>query len=286
MGAGPKRLGVVWPDTDEDLSRFEMAQADLLNRKLGSDRLVFDVACSKCRPGHSIDALYDVGDVEGIAAAAVSLAKRGADAVVWACTSGSFVGGLQWCLDQRAELRARTGLPVTSGTLALISSCLRLGYRSVDVLSPYPRDVSEIFLGCLGDAGLEVAGSRMLHSENALASADLRLMDECRAFADEGGLTGDVVMIPDTAVNSLWLIPGLEAVLGKPVLTVNQACLHEGAVLLDRTEVLTGREPFSRYRRESGEQVFPPPDFELSKYFNMLREKRSGQFTNDENVTN
>ena len=33
-------------------------------------------------------------------------------------------------------------------------------------------------------------------------------------------------------------------------------------------------------------QVFPPTDFELSKYFNMLGEKRSEKFTNDESVTN
>ena len=246
------RLGVIWPDTGEDRSLFEMARAGPLNRKLGSGALNFDVAYSKGPPGHSIDALYDVGDVENIATAGVSLAKRGAEAVVWACTSGSFAGGFQWCLDQRAELRARTGLPVTSGTLALVSSCLRLGYRSADVLSPYPEDVSEIFLACLGSAGLEVASVRMLHSENATASAGVPLVEECRAFAGGSGLAGDVVMIPDTAVNSLWLIPGLEAVLGKPVLTVNQACLYEGAILLDRTECLAGREPFRRYRGTTG----------------------------------
>ena len=249
------RLGVIWPDTGEDPSLFEMARADYLNRKLGSGALIFDVAYSKGPAGHSIDALYDVGDVESVAAAGVSLAGRGAEAVVWACTSGSFIGGYRWSRDQRDELRARTGLAATSGTLALIASCRRLGYRSVDVLSPYPEDVSEIFLACLGDAGLEVASVRILHSEDAAASAGLRLMDECRAFANEGNLAGDAVMIPDTAVNSLWLIPGLEAVLCKPVLTVNQACLHEGAVLLDRTEHLEGKEPFRRYRRTTGVDV-------------------------------
>ena len=256
MGTGSKRLGVIWPDTGEDLSWFEMAQADLLNRNLGSGALNFDVAYSKGPPGHSIDALYDVGDVESVAAAGVSLAGKGAEAVVWACTSGSFIGGFQWCLDQRDALRAQTGLPVTSGTLALISICFRLGYQSVNVLSPYPEDVSEIFLTCLRDAGLEVASTRMLHSEDAIASANLPLMDECRAFARGDDLTGDVVMIPDTAVNSLWLIPGLEAVLGKPVLTVNQACLYEGACLLDRPEALAGKEPFFRYRGKTGESMY------------------------------
>lgn len=256
MATVSKRLGLIWPDTGEHLSRFEMAQADFLDRTFRSDTLAFDVACSKGPPGHSIDALWHVGDAAHIAAAGVSLAGKGVEALVWACTSGSFIGGFQWCLDQRTGLRAQTGLPVTSGTLALVSSCVRLGYRSVDVLSPYPEDVSEIFLQCLRDAGLEVAGSRMLHSEGAAASAGFRLTEECRAFADAGDLDGDAVMIPDTAVNSLRLVPELEAVLGRPVLTANQACLHEGAILLERSEALVGKEPFRRYLGRTTERLF------------------------------
>ena len=207
------RLGVIWPDTGEDPSLFEMARAEPLNRKLGSGALNFDVAYSKGPPGHSIDALYDVGDVESVAAAGVSLAEKGAEAVVWACTSGSFIGGFQWSLDQRAELAREDGASGDERRAGVDIELPAAGYRTVDVLSPYPEDVSEIFLVYLEDAGLEVASSRILHSEGAIASANLRLMEECRVSVNGGDITGDVVMIPDTAVNSLWLIPGLEAVL-------------------------------------------------------------------------
>jgi len=247
MSANPcKRLGLIWPDTGEALSRFERAQAQHLNRAFGCDELAFDVECARAPPGHGVDALFKAGQVAGLVRAAVSLAQRGAQAVVWACTSGSFIGGWQWGLEQRAELRAQTGLPVTSATLALVSSCRQLGYRSLDVLSPYPRAVSEIFLACLREAGLRVAGSRVLDSDSATASAALRLADQCRAFARGGRLSGDAVIIPDTAVNSLSLIPELETALGKPVVTANQACLHQGAVLLGAAGALAGKEAFRR----------------------------------------
>lgn len=249
MSANPcKRLGLIWPDTGEDLTHFEMAQAASLNRTLGGDGLAFEVECSKAPPGHGVDALFTVGEVAGLVRAAVSLAQRGAQAVVWACTSGSFIGGWQWGLEQCAELRARTGVPVTSATLALVADCRQLGYCSVDVLSPYPEAVSEIFLACLRQAGLRVAGSRALDSDGATASAALRLADQCRAFARGGRLSGDAVIIPDTAVNSLSLIPELEAALGKPVVTANQACLQQGAVLLGAAGALAGKEAFRRYQ--------------------------------------
>jgi len=248
-----KRLGVIWPDTGEALSRFEMAQAQRLNRAFGCAELAFDVECSKAPPGHGVDALFKVGQVAGLVQSAVSLVQRGAQAVVWACTSGSFIGGWQWGLEQLAELRARTGLPVTSATLALVAGCRQLGYQSLDVLSPYPRAVSDIFLACLREAGLRVAGSRALDSHSATASAALRLADQCRAFARSGRLSGDAVIIPDTAVNSLQIIPELEAALGKPVVTANQACLYQGAVLLGAASALAGNEAFRRYQGAAGD---------------------------------
>lgn len=41
MATVSKRLGLIRPDTGEDRSRFEMAQADLLDRTFGSDTLGF-----------------------------------------------------------------------------------------------------------------------------------------------------------------------------------------------------------------------------------------------------
>lgn len=240
-------IGFIWPDTGDDLHLFEMANSRSLATATNCPALRLSVDHSTGPMGHGIDALVEVGETENIAIAGQRLSDAGAQAIVWACTSGSFIGGFDWSLQQRRSLRDSIGKPVTSGTLALISACLRLGFETVDVLSPYPNDVSDILRNCLNDAGLRVASMRMLHSPGATASANLALSDECRRFCISGRLSGDAVLIPDTAVNSLQLIPELETALGKPVLTVNQACVFEGAALIGKSALLINLPAFQRF---------------------------------------
>lgn len=240
-------IGFVWPDTGDAPDLFEMADSMLLTNAVGCPELKFTVDYSHGPEGHGIDALNAMGDTEGIAAAGRRLADAGAQSVVWACTSGSFIGGLERSLGQRRELQDRIGLPVATGMLALISSCRRLGFESVDVLSPYPRDVSDILRQVLESAGLSVASMRALNSPGATASAKLPLAEECRRFRASGNLAGDGVVIPDTAVNSLELIPELEIALDRPVLTVNQACAFEGAEMIGRSAALKGLPAFRRF---------------------------------------
>lgn len=240
-------IGFVWPDTGDALELFEMASSESLAKAARCPDLKFSVDYSHGPGGHGIEALNAVGETDGIADAGMRLADAGAQAVVWACTSGSFIGGLEWSFKQRRELCDRTGLPVITGTLALISSCMRLGFSSVDVLSPYPDDVSGILRRCFEDAGLKLPTLRALHSSGGTASAKLPLLEECRRFRVSGSMGGDAVVIPDTAVNSLDLIPGLETALGRPVLTANQACVFEGAALTGGASALTGLPAFRRF---------------------------------------
>ena len=124
---------------------------------------------------------------------------------------------------------------------------MRLGFESVGVLSPYPRDVSDILGQVLESAGLTVMPMRMLNSPGATASAKLPLAEECRRFRAFGNLARDGVLVPDTAVNSLELIPELEAALGRSVLTVNQACVFEGAEMIGGSGALTELSAFRRF---------------------------------------
>ncbi len=104
-------------------------------------------------------------------------------------------------------------------------------------------------------AGLEVASIRTLHSPGASASANISLVEECRAFAIKCGLQGDTVLIPDTAVNSLSMMPALETAVGKSVLTVNQVCLFEGAALVGKAAYLTEYSAFTRFKGCSEEKI-------------------------------
>lgn len=240
-------VGFVWPDTGDALEQFEMASSKALTKAAACPDLKFSVDYSQGPEGHGIEALNVVGETDRIAEASRRLVDAGAQAIVWACTSGSFIGGLEWCFKQRSELRDRVGVPVTSGTLALISCIRRLGFEAVDVLSPYPDDVSDILRRCIEDSGLTVKSTEAFHSSGATASAKLPILEECRLLRAFGALAGDAVLIPDTAVNSLELILEFEFALGRPVLTVNQACVFEGAALIGKSAALTKLPAFHRF---------------------------------------
>ena len=218
------RLGIIWPDTGEAHHLFEMASAQRLRAAIRDHRLEVGLGYSSGPGGHSVAALQQVGEIESIARAGTRLIADGADALVWACTSGSFIGGLKWSRDQHRALQDRLERPVTTGTQALIASAERLKLGKIDLLSPYPEDVSAILRSVMQDAGFDIGALHPLHSPGATASAALPLVEECARLADA---RGEAVVIPDTAANTLEIIDLLEEAAGKPVLTVNQACVIE-----------------------------------------------------------
>ncbi|MDE0113464.1 MAG: hypothetical protein OXI87_04405 [Albidovulum sp.] len=231
-----KRLGIVWPDTGEALEQFEMASPSRLN-SFASGNLEFAFGYSRVPPGHDVEVLERVAEAGGTADAGRKLAYAGADAVVWACTSGSFIGGLAKAKTQLRDLQGRIGVPVTTAALALMSAADRLGLQKIDILSPYPMDVSGIFRDFMEDAGFEVVSLLPLGSPCASASASLDLIEECRPLAS---MPGEAIIIPDTATNTLGNVAELETAAGKPVLTVNQACLFEGALLAGARDAVAG----------------------------------------------
>jgi maleate cis-trans isomerase len=66
------------------------------------------------------------------------LAARGCDAVIWACTSGSFIGGLGWAKSQQRSLEEAAGVKSTSTTLAFLAALEHRGNCKVHVLGAYP----------------------------------------------------------------------------------------------------------------------------------------------------
>lgn len=246
-------LGVIWPDTGEPSELFEMASTHRLRTLIDMRALSLDVACSSGPEWHSVEALKEIGGIDSIATAGTKLVESGADAIVWACTSGSFIGGLDWSRAQCRQLRERIDKPMTTGTLALISSALRLGFEKIDILSPYPKDVSAIFRTVMEDAGFRIGMLHPLHSTGATASAALPLVEECRKLADT---PGDAVVVPDTAANTLEIIGALEEAAGKPVLTVNQVCLFEGALLAGGdTDHMVKLPAFRRFEGRTKERI-------------------------------
>lgn len=177
---------------------------------------------------HAVAELRDLGSPERLAAGARLLRKHGPDAVVWACTSGSFVFGWDGARQQVEQLGATAGIPASSTSFAFLHAARRLGITRVAVAASYPEDVAGYFVNFLAAGGITVVhmGSRGIRT--AAEVGQLPAEDVLRLAADNDDPEADALLIPDTAMRTVELIDAIEESIGKPVLTANQVTIWEG----------------------------------------------------------
>src|SRR4051812_27192563 len=99
----------------------------LLEKVLGPSVALPVVHTSVGEDAHRVDALLDLGSAGRLADGAEALRGLAVDAVVWACTSGSFVFGWDGARQQADELGRRLGVPGSSTSLAFVSAARALG---------------------------------------------------------------------------------------------------------------------------------------------------------------
>ncbi|MFC8987072.1 decarboxylase [Streptomyces sp. NPDC056956] len=221
-------LGFLYPghSAEDDYPRIEQL--------LGSDVRVDLVHTDIGEDAHRVDALREMGSPERLAAGVEQLRLTGADAVVWACTSGSFVHGWDGAQQQVRSLAMAAGMPASSTSFAFVHAVREMGASRVAVGATYPDDVAALFSGFLRTGGIEVTGVR---SSGIITAAEVGTWGEADLFALARAADhpdAELLLLPDTALHTAAHIPDLEKDLGKPVLTANQVTVWEGLRLADR----------------------------------------------------
>ncbi|MEV5804961.1 maleate cis-trans isomerase family protein [Streptomyces parvulus] len=221
-------LGFLYPghSGEDDYPRIEQL--------LGSDIRVDLVHTDIGEDAHRVDALLEMGSPGRLAAGVEELRLAGADAVVWACTSGSFVHGWKGAQEQVRGLAQTAGLPASSTSFAFVHAVREVGARRVAIGATYPQDVAQLFADFLGAAGIEVTG---VVGSGIITAAEVGTWTEAEVLALARAADrpeAEAVLLPDTALHTAAHIPALEKELGKPVLTANQVTIWEGLRLADR----------------------------------------------------
>ncbi len=156
-------------------------------------------------------------DPAPVVAAAELLADARVDSICWNGTSGAWLG-----LDVDRALRdavtARTGIPATTATLALVEALRRLGARRYGLVTPYLGEVQAAIVARWAEIGLECAAERHLEDPGNFSFAEhgeevVRRMARAVAAAKP-----DAVAIHCTNFRGAGVAPELEAELGLPVL--------------------------------------------------------------------
>ncbi|MFD7473432.1 aspartate/glutamate racemase family protein [Streptomyces sp. NPDC059837] len=221
-------LGFLYPghSAEDDYPRIEQL--------LGSDVRLQLVHTDIGEDAHRVDALREMGSPARLAAGVEELRLSGAEAVVWACTSGSFVYGWEGAHEQVRALARAAGLPASSTSFAFAHAVREIGARRVAIAATYPQDVADLFAAFLREAGVEVVSTR---ASGIVTAAEVGTWGEAEilAVARAGDRPdADVILLPDTALHTAAHLPALEKALSKPVLTANQVTVWEALRLAGR----------------------------------------------------
>lgn len=177
---------------------------------------------------HAVAELRDLGRPDRLAAAAAQLAKYQPQAVMWACTSASFVYGFHGAAQQADQLAAEAGVPAASTSQAFVAGLRQLGIRQVAVVASYPEDVATLFVDYLAAAGIEVTSmsSAGIHTAAEVGVLTPEQVQDLAVSHDDPA--AGALLIPDTAMRTVKLVAQLETQLKKPVLTANQVTIWHG----------------------------------------------------------
>lgn len=212
------RLGVLYPPCGAEWEYYRYLEAS------GSDVRValVGVRIFGGDDEHARGHMARTGSIENLQLSAEALAPLAPDAVIWACTSGSFVSGLTHARQQVAMLERALRCPATSTSLAFLAALENLGIDRVSILASYRRPMGEALESFLHEGGVTAETIACLDFDSGPASArvgDDRLLERSgRMSVPEDG----ALLIPDTAIPTLHLLSELQARHSAPVLTANQ----------------------------------------------------------------
>jgi maleate cis-trans isomerase len=222
------RIGILYPfhSAEDDYPRMAPMVCPEVRMEVVHTTIAEDA--------HREDACLATGDVKRLLEGARNLAPKKVDAAMWACTSGSFVYGLEGARDQVRPVADFLGVPVSSTSLAFVSALHFLGIRRVAVAASYPRDVTLLLKQFLSDAGVRTVHLDCLGIVTGVEVALLNKEQVTHLVLSNDHTDAEAIVVPDTAMHSAGWVADLEtAVGGKPVLTANQVTLWQALQLVD-----------------------------------------------------
>lgn len=162
------------------------------------------------------------------------------EAVIYACTSGSFIKGLDWDAQIMDKITGLCHCPSVTASRAMVSAIEVMNIKKLTLVTPYTDDINERekqFLEAMGVRVAAMRGLQIVDAETLRTQSDERMM-ELVLSADVPESEG--VFISCTNVKGLYIAQRLEEKLGKPVLSSNSACLWALLKMLDIRRPIAG----------------------------------------------
>ncbi|MEV0277268.1 aspartate/glutamate racemase family protein [Streptomyces sp. NPDC050610] len=168
----------------------------------------------------SLDLARLVSEHETLRHAVRALSAVEPDVVAYACTSGSFVGGVPGERAMCAAMTQAGEVPAVTTSGALLDALREIGARRIAVVTPYTKSVTDSLEEYLAGAGITVTGRAYLGLTRHIWKVAYRDVVDMARKAVVGA--ADALFISCTNLPTYDVIPQLEAELRMPVLSANQ----------------------------------------------------------------
>jgi maleate isomerase len=152
------------------------------------------------------------------------------DLVLFACTSGSFIGGAGYDEVITRELEAATGVPSTTTTSCVLNAFTDLGVKKIVLVGPYIQEVLDIEIQFFEHHGIETLHCKGLGHADVMQIAKTseepyiyyRLAKEAHRSAPEA----DAIFVTCMASPIARMVNTLEQEIGKPLISSCSAAFY------------------------------------------------------------
>ena len=196
--------------------------------------------------GYDEDEVPDADQMRGLGSADLEeplRLLRGAkpDVVFYGCTSATLTHGPEFDRTLARKIKQDSGAMTVTAAGGLVNALRTLGIRQIGFASPYVSAINDLAVGFLSDNQFEIVSRSEVtetlsnDGQGALAPDDVF----------ELGLRADhpdaqALVLSCTEMRSVEIITRLEAAVGKPVITSNQAMLFEALQMLKISDPIPG----------------------------------------------
>ena len=177
----------------------------------------------------------------GIDLAARQLATIVPDVVVYMCTSGSFKDGQDGNDAIKDRLRNITGCrQVTTTSEAVVDAMRTLKMRSVAMLTPYDKDLTEREVDYLAFHDIGVVDFQFRDIEDNLDRGSVRPDETYRNAVELNYSEADGIFVSCANIRVLEIIDSLEARCGRPIVSSSQVTVWKALRMAGVAEPISG----------------------------------------------
>ncbi|MBD3664491.1 aspartate/glutamate racemase family protein [Sulfitobacter sp. TSTF-M16] len=196
--------------------------------------------------GYDQDEVPDHNQMHGLGAADLTEPLRllqavNPDVILYGCTSATLTHGPAFDRSLAQQIKQESGAETVTAAGALGHALSELGIGRIGFASPYVAAINDMAIDFLAEIGIEtVKRSEVGAALDNYGQGELtpEAVYELGKKADHP--EAEAIVLSCTDMRSVEIIAQLEARVGKPVITSNQAMVYQGMQLAGLSEPLVG----------------------------------------------